>query len=59
MSSPAQTIFDEIDPEAEERALQDGERAADAGRLIPHEAIARWLLSWGTQDELPAPTCAE
>jgi predicted transcriptional regulator len=53
VSNPAETIFDEIDTEAEERAWRDGERAADAGRVIPHEAVARWLLSWGTQNELP------
>lgn len=30
---------------------------AEAGRVVEHEAVARWLRSWGTPDELPPPTC--
>ncbi len=26
-----------------------------AGRVIPHEDVMRWLESWGTANELPAP----
>ena len=59
MPKPEPSIFDEIDADAEERAMQEGEAAADAGRVVSHEAVRRWLLSWGTPDELPLPKCGE
>lgn len=45
----------EMDAEAE--ALADAESEADykAGRVISHEAMRAWILSWGTPDELSAP----
>lgn len=27
------------------------------GRFVPHEDIAAWLDSWGTDNELPPPQC--
>jgi len=30
---------------------------ADAGRTVPYEDVRRWLLSWGTENELPPPEC--
>jgi hypothetical protein len=36
-------------------AVQEGIADADAGRMIPYEKIRRWLLSWGTENELPPP----
>jgi len=53
------SIFDEIDEEAEERALAEAEADVAAGRLISHEAMTRWLLSIGTPNELPPPKCGE
>lgn len=53
------SIFDEIDEEAEERALAEAEADFAAGRVISHEAVVRWLKSWGTPDELPPPKCGE
>lgn len=47
-------IFDS-DHEAEERAWAEGEADADAGRVVPHEAVAVWLRSWNTDHELPPP----
>ncbi len=52
-------IFDEPDDEADELATQRGEADADAGRVISHEAVKRWLMSWGTPNELPPPKCGE
>lgn len=49
-----ESIFDAIDEE-DERAMQEGEADADAGRVIPHEEVAEWLKTWGTPDEKPAP----
>jgi predicted transcriptional regulator len=43
------------DPDALElshkRALAD----VEAGRAVPHEAVAEWLKTWGTADEKPIP----
>ena len=59
MPSPEPSILDEIDADAEERAMREGEADADARRVISHEAVRRWLLSWGTPDELSPPKCGE
>jgi predicted transcriptional regulator len=29
----------------------------DAGRVVSHEKVVRWLRSWGKKRELPPPTC--
>ena len=39
----------------EQRAMAD----IDAGRFITHEAVVRWLKSWGTDNELPPPKCGD
>jgi predicted transcriptional regulator len=54
MSEP-KTIFEEIDDEAEARAIAEAEADVDAGRLVPHEEVVKWLRSWGTPNELPRP----
>ncbi len=38
-------------------AIRQGLTDADAGRVIGHEAVATWLESWGTENELPTPRC--
>ena len=58
MAEPA-SLFDAVDEEAEERALREAEADLDAGRVISHDAMRRWLLSWGTDSELPPPECGE
>lgn len=30
---------------------------AEAGRIVPYKKIRRWLLSWGSDKELPLPKC--
>jgi predicted transcriptional regulator len=52
-------LFDEVDEAAEQCALEEAERAIAEGRTISHEAVRRWLLSWGTAKELPPPKCGE
>lgn len=47
--------IDEIDPEADERAMAEAEADLTAGRVVPHEEVAAWLDTWGTPDEKPAP----
>jgi predicted transcriptional regulator len=53
------SIFDEADTEAEAKAWAEGVLDADEGRVASHEAVRRWLLSWGTDHELPRPKCGE
>ena len=36
-------------------AIEEGEREADLGVFVSGEAVKRWLLSWGTDNELPRP----
>jgi predicted transcriptional regulator len=48
------TIFD-VDEEAEARAIAEAEADIDAGRVVPHEEVVKWLRSWGTLNELPCP----
>lgn len=38
-------------------AIDEGIRAADAGRVVPHEEVVSWVQSWGRPDELPMPKC--
>ena len=37
--------------------IREGLADAAAGRVVPHDEVARWLESWGTEDELPPPKC--
>jgi predicted transcriptional regulator len=59
MEQPELSFFEQIDDEAEARALQEAEAAYAAGRVVSHEAVALWLRSWGTPSELPRPKCGE
>ena len=52
-------IFDTPDDEADEAAMRRAEEDFAAGRVISHEAMKRWLLSWGTDNPLPPPKCGE
>lgn len=38
-------------------AVEEGIAAANAGRTIRYEDVRRWLLSWGTDKDLPPPEC--
>ena len=37
--------------------IDQGIRDADAGRVVPHEAVKRYLQSWGRKRKLPPPRC--
>ena len=39
--------------------IRKGIAAADAGKTISHEKVVEWLRSWGTENELPPPSCDE
>ena len=38
-------------------AVEEGIADIKAGRVVPYEDVRRWLLSWGTDNELPPPEC--
>ena len=38
-------------------AIRLGIADDDAGRVVDHESVAKWLESWGTENELPPPRC--
>ena len=38
-------------------AVDEGLTDAEAKRTVSFEAVRRWLLSWGTDRELPPPKC--
>lgn len=54
-------LFDaEIEPappltDEEEAALLEAEADADAGRVVPHSEVRRWMEAVGTPDEFPMP----
>jgi RHH-type transcriptional regulator, rel operon repressor / antitoxin RelB len=37
--------------------LRQADRQVKAGHYIRHEDMKSWLLSWGTDHELPLPKC--
>ena len=64
MSDPGNEFDEEPGVFLEEAVELDarGQKAMadiDAGRFITHEAVVRWLKSWGTDNELPPPKCGD
>lgn len=53
--TPEPAIFEDVDEAADEAADAEGIADLEAGRVISHEAMKAWLLSWGTPNKLPAP----
>lgn len=49
------TLFDRIDPALETEADARAEADVREGRLIRHDAVRRWLLSWVDGRPLPRP----
>ena len=46
------------DPDAEwVAAVKQGIAEVKAGRAVPYEKVRPWLLSLGTDHELPMPEC--
>lgn len=57
MSNTARPISPDDDAAAFLEAVEKGIADADARRTAPYEDVRRWLLSWGTENELPPPEC--
>jgi hypothetical protein len=51
------SLFDS--PEAEAKSEARAEADVKAGRVISHEAVRRWLSSWGSSKRLPRPRPGE
>lgn len=45
------------DQEAQLAKIDQGIRDADAGRVVSHEKVKRYLQSWGGKRRLPPPRC--
>ena len=52
-------VFDFADEAAEEASMRRGEADFEAGRVVSHEAVKRWLLSLSTENPLPRPKWGE
>jgi len=39
----------------QDRAIDEGLRAAEEGRVFEHDEVAKWVESWGLPNELPRP----
>ena len=49
------SVFDIPNPRAEAEAEARGLDDLAAGRVISHDAVVKWLKSWGTAKRLPTP----
>ena len=52
-------VFDAEDAAADEAATLRGLEDIEAGRVVSHEAVLRWVRSWSTPNPLPRPKCGE
>ena len=57
MSDLARSPLPDHDTAAFIEAVHEGVADLDAGRTVPYDAVRSWLLSWGTEAELPPPPC--
>lgn len=48
-------LFETTDSVAEAAADARAEADVREGRLIGHDAVKRWLASWGKETQLPRP----
>jgi predicted transcriptional regulator len=49
------SVFDEIDEDAEARAIAEAEAEIDAGKGVPHEKVREWLLKLANGEVAPPP----
>ena len=58
---PGLFVFEEIsadDAELDAATLR-GLADIEAGRVVSHEAVVRWVKSWSSPNPLPRPKCGE
>jgi predicted transcriptional regulator len=49
------SIFEQIDEEAEARAIAKARAEIAAGQGVSHSDVVKWLESWGSPNELRCP----
>lgn len=49
------SLFDSPDADADAKSDARAEEDVKAGRLISHDAVRRWLKTWGSAKPLPRP----
>ncbi len=54
MANPA-SIFDQVDEERLQRAVDEARAAAAAGHVVPHEVVAEWLEKLAKGERPPPP----
>ncbi len=57
MANPKPDPSSEKDDAAFLAAVEQGRASLTAGRSIAYDPVRQWLLSWGTDKELPPPEC--
>lgn len=57
MAKPDPKTVEAKEDEALCAAVEAGKASLDAGQSVPYEDVRRWMLSWGTENELPTPKC--
>jgi len=58
MTSPTPLpVPDEAEDAAFRAAVEDGLADSRAGHVVAYDQVRSWLLTWGTEHELPPPAC--
>lgn len=55
MAEPKRASILTTPPDTEAELDAQAEADFAAGRVVPHADVAKWLSSWGTENELPCP----
>jgi predicted transcriptional regulator len=53
--SEERPIFEDIDPAAEDAAIERAMEDYRAGRVVPHAEVAKWLREWSKNPDLRVP----
>lgn len=56
LNTPDPAATDDPETAAKRAAIREGLADIAAGRVVPHEEVRRWVLSWDTENELPMPS---
>jgi predicted transcriptional regulator len=55
MAAKSTTIFEEIDPDIEAKAIAEAEAEIEAGKGVPHAKVREWLLKLANGEVIPPP----
>jgi len=57
MKHKAKRSVQALSQESQRDSIRRGFAEIEAGHYIPHQAMKSWLVSLGSDNELPAPKC--